>query len=118
MPPYKPSHTRIPYALIHPSSGEDEEESVLLRKQQAKGSTAGATATAAKPSVLHTYASSGNAAPAPVAGGATYTSEIDTEHDRDNRALLEMAIKAQREEEEAAVGPGGEKIYRGQVRAQ
>ncbi|KAM3571099.1 hypothetical protein VYU27_006842 [Nannochloropsis oceanica] len=97
------------------SSGDDEEESVLLRKQQAKGSKAGATATAAKTSVLHTYASSGSAAPAPVAGGATYTSEIDTEHDRDNRALLEMAIKVQREEEEEAVGLGGEKIYRGQA---
>ncbi|EWM30645.1 hypothetical protein Naga_101463g3, partial [Nannochloropsis gaditana] len=97
------------------SSSEEAEESVLLRKQQSNNTRGVISTTATKSSVLHTYASTGTASPLAVAGGATYTSEIDTEHDRDNRAMMEMALRAQQEEEDAS-GAGGEKIYRGQVR--
>ena len=66
-------------------------------------------------SVVHTYASSGSAAPAAVAGGATYTNEIDTEHDRDTRAMLEMNIRAMQEDGGGDVDEHGNKIYRGQA---
>lgn len=86
------------------SSGSSDEESVLLRKQAAakKGAGGKQAKKAEGAAGGGLYESNRSTVPVQAAGGATYTTEIDTEHDRDQRAMLEMAIQAQQEGEWAA----------------
>lgn len=78
------------------SGGSSDEESVLLRKQ-AEGKKGSKQVKKVEGSDINgaLYESNRSVVPVAAAGGATYTTEIDTEHDRDQRAMLEMAIAAQ-----------------------
>jgi hypothetical protein len=90
---------------------------VLIRKQGGPKKAPGAAgaekkATGSRADVLGLVESTRNAAPVPVAGGATYTTEVDTAHDRDQRALMELAIKAQQEGASDCRGLLGSRVQR------
>jgi len=110
----------VPFVPHGPTlSHSEEEESILLQrsaevgggKKRAITATTASTTKAGTEDIKGIFDSTRSAAPVPVAGGATHTLEIDTDHTRDQRALLEMQIAAQQE----GVTNDDTKLYRGQA---
>lgn len=81
------------------------------KKSRGSGGLASSGAMSKLDDVSGVFTSDRTAVPVAVAGGATYTLEIDTEHDRDQRAMLELNIAAQQD----GVTNDDTKIYRGQA---